>query len=81
MGFRVDVESMTLACVEPQFPFSEDFRPLSGPPQWSWLFYPYAHPSRTQVTPTPCTPSCEPVSPGGLVKVKKRPRVLGVDGS
>lgn len=77
LGFRVDVESMTLAGVEPQFPFSEDFRPLSGQP----LFYPYAYPSRTQLTPIPCTPSCEPVSPSGLVKVKKRPRVLGVDGS
>lgn len=48
LGFRVGVESMTLAGVEPQFPFSEDFRPLSGQP----LSYPYAHPSRTQLTPT-----------------------------
>lgn len=42
---------MTLASRGPQFPCSEDLRSLSGQPQWGWLSYPCAPPSRTQLTP------------------------------
>ena len=44
---------MTLASRGPQFPCSEDLRSLSGQPQWGWLSYPCAPPSRTQLTPPP----------------------------